>query len=114
MTLDPSLTWKAHIKNLKQSCIRKMDALKCVCSRNWGADRKTLLRLYMAVIKLTLDYGYEAYGSACQSLLNILKPVQNAALRLAVGAYKTSPVISLHCEAAVKPMMYYREIKNLN
>ena len=87
---------------------------KCVSNQKWGADRKIILRLYKTLIKSKLEYGYEAYGSACKTLLQSLEPVQNAALRLALGAYRTSPISSLHCEAEIKPTEYYREGKALN
>ena len=40
--------------------------------------------------------------------------MQNTALRLALCAYKTSPITSLHNEAGLKPLPLFREIKILN
>jgi len=44
------------------------------------------------------------YGSARKSYLCILDPVQNQALRLCLGAFRTSPVSSLHVEANEIPL----------
>jgi len=48
-----------------------------------------------------LDYGCIVYGSACGSYLRMLDPIQNHALRLCLGAYRTSPASSLCVEANV-------------
>ena len=114
LTIDNSLTWKYHIQKLKLSCYRKLDLLKHLTHKRWGADRTTLLRLYIMLIKPKLDYGCEVYSSACKSLLDKLDPVQSRAVRVATGAFKSSPVVSLLSESGIKPLVTYRNIKILN
>jgi len=114
LIFDNSLTWRPHIKDLKISCNRTLDLLKHISHRDWGAGRSSLLRLYMSLLKPKLDYGSEAYSSACPSLLQSLSPIQNSAIRIATGAFRSSPVISLHAESGLKPLEYYRDIKILN
>ena len=63
------------------------------------ADRKVLLRLYRALIRLKLDYGCIVYGSARPSYIKRLDTVHNQGLRLCLGAFRTSPVQSLYVEA---------------
>ena len=74
-----------------------------MCTK-WGTDEKTLLHLYRALIRSKLDYGSAVYGSARKSYLQMLDPVQNHALRLCHGAFRTSPVTSLHVEANEMPL----------
>ena len=74
----------------------------------WGADRVSLLRLYITLVKPKLDYGCEAYSSASKSVLESLEPVHNAAIRIATGAFKSSPIISLNSNSGLKPLKYYR------
>lgn len=112
--LDNSLTFKLHINHLRISCIKALNLLKLVSCATWGADRDTILLLYIAAIKPKLDYGCEAYGSACNTYLSSLQPVQNSAIRIATGAYRTSPIISLHAETGIKPLKIYREIKTIH
>ena len=66
---------------------------------DWGADRKVLLRLYRSLVRSKLDYGCVVYGSARKSYLRKLDSIHNQGLRLALGAFRTSPVISLYAEA---------------
>ena len=56
------------------------------------------------MIRSKLDYGTIIYGSARKSYLRILDPVQNQALRLCLGAFRTSQVSSLHVEANEMPL----------
>ena len=50
------------------------------------------------------------FGSARQSYLSMLNPIQNQALRLCLGAFRTSPVESLRVEAN-EMLLYKRRIK---
>ena len=52
-----------------------------------------------------LDYGCIIYGSARKSYLQMLDPIHNQGLRLALGAFRTSPVASLYVEAD-EPSLY--------
>ena len=82
--------------------------------KSWGVDCRTLLLLYIALIKPKIDYGVEAYGSAKQHLLELLNPIQNEAIRIATGAFRSSPVKSLYAISGLKPPETYRDIKILN
>jgi len=109
MTLDsPCLKWKPHIKILKDSCLLKVNALKCIAHHEWGADRVTLLNLYRTLIRSRIDYGCMFYSSAAETELGKLNVVQNACLRIAIGARKTSPVSSLEVESNVPPLNIHR------
>jgi len=58
----------------------------------WSRPRNTAsLVLYRSLIRSKLDYGCIVYGSARGSYLRKLDPIQNHALCLCLGAYRTSP-----------------------
>ena len=77
---------------------------------SWGADRTTLLKLYRSLAQSKLDYGCIIYGSARKSYLQMLDPIHNQGLRLALGAFRTPPVASLYAEAD-EPLLYSRREK---
>ena len=72
-----------------------------------GADRTTLLKLYQSLVQSKLDYSCIIYGSA---YLQMLDPIYNQGLRLALGAFRISPVASLYVEAH-EPSLYTRREK---
>ena len=104
MTLDRSLSWIPHIDTLKAETMRSLSILRVVSKVNYGADRKTLLRLYWAICKSKLDYGSQIYSSASPNTLQKLDSVHNEALRICTGAFRTSPTASLQVEAGSPPL----------
>jgi len=81
-----------------------------LCVTSSGADQQTLLHLYKSLIRSKLDYGCIVYGSARGSYLQMLDPIQNHALRLCLGAYRTSLSSSLRI-LTNEPPVYIRRRK---
>ena len=96
---DRKLSFIPHIKYVKAKCLKALNLLKMLSHTSWGADRTTLLHLYRSLIRSKPDYGSIVYGSARKSYLQMLDTVHNQGLRLALGAFRTSPVSSLNVEA---------------
>ena len=99
LIFDKKLTFIPHIKYLKAKCLKSLNILKVLSHTTWGADRTTLLQLYRSLIRSKLDYGSIVYGSARKSYLAMLDPIHHQGLRLALGAFRTSPTASLYVEA---------------
>lgn len=96
--LDKKLTFVPHLKELKRKCLKSSNILKVLSHNSWGSDRRCLLRLYNSLVRSRLDYGAIVYGSARPSTLKMLDPVHHLGLRLATGAFRTSPVLSLYAD----------------
>ena len=107
---DRKLSFIPHIKYLKAKCLKALNLLKVLSHTNWGADRTVLLQLYRSLIRSKLDYGSIVYGSARKSYLRMLDTVHHQGLRLALGAFRTSPVENLYVEAE-EPSLYIRREK---
>ena len=107
---DRKLSFIPHIKYLKAKCLKALNLLKVLSHTNWGADRTVLLQLYRSLIRSKLDYGSIVYGSARKSYLMMLDTVHHQGLRIALGAFRTSPVESLYVEAE-EPSLYLRREK---
>lgn len=54
-----------------------------------------------------MDYAAIIYDSAKKKPIKLLDPIQNIALRVSLGAFRTSPATSITAEAAMVP----RDIK---
>ena len=87
---DRKLSFLPHIRHLKDKYTKALNLLRAVVHTTWGADQQTLIHLYRSLIRSKLDYGCVVYGSTRGSYLRILDPIQNHALRLCLGAYRTS------------------------
>ena len=86
--------------------MKALNIVKKLAHTSWGADRDILLKLYKATVLPILEYGSSIYGSASETSLRMLDPVHHLGLRLATGAFKSSPVESLIVESGELPLSY--------
>ena len=75
---------------------------------------KTLQMLYQALIKSKLEIGNEIYESTSKTNSNSLIRVRNKALRVATGAFRSSPIDRLGIISGSLPMQNIREAKLVN
>ena len=101
---DTKLTFKNHIQYIKKKCQNSLNLLKVLSHTDWGSDTKTLLKLYRALVRSKLDYGSIVFRNASPENLKPLDVIHNQGLRLALGAFKSSPVESLYVEANEMPL----------
>lgn len=104
MTFDHKHTWRDHIENFATECKKRLNIIKVLSATEWGADQQSLIRVYRGLIRAKIDYGSILYGSASSNLLKKLNSVQNAALRISLGVFRTTPVTSILAEAQEKPL----------
>ena len=107
-----------QILRLKSTSMRSMNILKSLSGKTWGAGKTVMLRLYRSLIRSKLDYGCIIYATGKQTVLNLLDPVHNSAIRLCTGAFRSSPVVSLCAENGEMPlhirrMQYWARIHQL-
>jgi len=101
---DNKLTFLPHIRYLKEKCVKSLNLLRVVAHTSWEADQHTLLHLYRSLVCSKLDYGSVVY-TARESYLRVLDPIQNHALRLCLGAFRTLSASSM-CVQANEPPLY--------
>ena len=110
LLFDKKLSFIPHIKALKAKCLKAFDVLKVLSKTSLGGDRSVLLNLYRSLVRSKLDYGSIVYGSARKTYLKCLDTIHHQGLRLALGAFRTSPVESLYGESN-EPSLYIRREK---
>ena len=92
---DSHLSFKKHISVLKTQCKEALNLMRVVAHLKMGGDKTTLLMQYRAIVCSKLDYGCIVYVTASNTNLRQLDSIHNSGLRLAFGAFCTSPVSSL-------------------
>lgn len=106
---DTSLSWSKHIGYLKNKCNKDLNIIRLLSGSKWGSHRTSLQRIYNSLILSKMDYGCIAYASARKSVLKKLDPIHNSALRMILGAFRTSPIKSLYCESECPSLNNRRE-----
>lgn len=99
ITLDEKITWNEHIKKVEKRAKKRLNILRMLKHKNFGAKRNILLNLNKSIVLSALDYGAELYHSANKKATNRLNSILNAGIRIATGAFKTSPTVSVLREA---------------
>ncbi|KAI7808137.1 hypothetical protein IRJ41_016520 [Triplophysa rosa] len=104
MWMDSKLSFKIHIQKLIEKCKKGINVLRCLSGAEWGASCQSLKIIYYAVIRSNIDYGCVVYSSANKTLLKKIEVIQNQALRICCGAFRSSPVASLQVEMGELPL----------
>ena len=92
---DPKLSWKTHVAQLRADCGRRLNIMKALSTPEWGACQEMQMRIYRLLIRPKLDYGCIVYSSAGEGTLGALDFIQNEAMRISSGAFRTTPINSL-------------------
>ena len=106
---DNKLSFIPNIEYLKAKCQKALNLLRVVANMEWGGDREVLLKLYRSLVRSKLDCCSIVYGAACKSYLLKSDPIANQGLRLSLGAFRTSPSVSLNAEAQELPLHLRRQ-----
>lgn len=131
-TLDTGLSFEPHINNLIASITTWINILKFLASKKINVKAKTLLQVYKAAIRpriestgiffltLTLRFSFIHksffifqiaifYSFATQTLLHKLDIQQNNALRIILGAFRTTPVTHLQMLTGITELSTRRD-----
>ena len=91
-------------------CRKDLNIIKVLSYSNWGSDTKTLLKVFRALIRSKLDYGCMVYMKAkFKKDLEDLNVLHRQAIRLCLGAFKSSPIESLYVESNEPPLELRRK-----
>ena len=94
--------------HLRAKYTSSVNLIKHVSHLSWGADRKTLQRLYTTLVQSKLGHG-----ASKSNVLKRLEPIQNACLRAITGAFLSSPAVSLCVETGMLPLDFSRDMLTL-
>ena len=89
--------------------------MRKLAGTTWGADSSILTKVYTATVRPTMEYASTTWGTAAKTNKSRLDKVQNTALRVILGAMKTTPVHDMEKKnpANVEPLERRRSLKIL-
>ena len=111
LTLDPKLTYNAHIQNIATHAQKPLQIIKTLTGTTWGKQRETLVATYnRAVMRPTLEYASLIWSPmASPTSINKLHVMQNTALRACSRCTHDTSIQHLCDETHILP---YRNIYN--
>ena len=78
---DERLTFGAHYEELRTKCIKRLNIIKIISHRSWRLSRATLLSIYYALVRSTIDCVFFSIGVVAVSNIQILQRIQNRGLK---------------------------------
>ncbi|GFW20730.1 putative RNA-directed DNA polymerase from transposon BS [Trichonephila clavipes] len=96
---DPNINWKNHINYLRQKGFKYLNAIKALSSPKIGTRSDHLLNIINTTIRSIVDYGSQLFSFSSNSNRQKLEPIYNAALRLALGLPRNTPLDLLRAES---------------
>lgn len=107
--LDCHLTGLPHCEYIAAKCDRLLNIIRCLSGVWWGAHPLSLRLLYNALIRSVLDYGTFLLEPGSVAGFKKLDAVQSKALRIILGAMKSSPINCLQAECGEPPLCLRRQ-----
>ncbi|XP_037086809.1 uncharacterized protein LOC119107469 [Pollicipes pollicipes] len=106
--LDSRLNLNTMMQYIKTKAVKRISILKCLSGKGCGADRSTLLRIYKAMIRPILEYACQVFDGPRNKAVEMIDVIQNECIRIATGAFRTSPILPLMVEADILPLRLRR------
>ena len=111
LTLDPKLTYNAHIQNIATHAQKPLQVIKALTGTTWGKQKETLVATYKAVMRPTLEYASSIWSPmASPTSINKLQVMQNAALRACTGCTHDTNIQHLHDETNILPIQKHLQL----
>nr|CAI5869558.1 unnamed protein product [Callosobruchus analis] len=104
IVFDTKLHWNDQIEYLITRCKKCVNLIRRLSGTRWRADREILIGIYRSLIESRILYAGTVYSSVRPSKITRLESLQLTALRLATGAFRTSPATFVLCDASIMPL----------
>ena len=109
VTLDRKLSMFDHVRLVRENAISKLSIVKRLASTSWGAKPNVLRTLYLGAVRSQMEYSLPVQIYASNTALETLDTVQNQALRLICGTFRTAPTAAAEIMANVPPLSIHRQ-----
>lgn len=110
LIIDNKLNFKKHIDKIYEQTTKDLSILKMIACGRRGAQPDVVINMYKSLIRSKIEYCSSIFGHISKNSLQKLTNVQNQAMRICIGAFKTSPIIAMQSECGLLPLSTRRQI----
>lgn len=114
MVMDRKLKWNDHIQYIHGKADKSLNVIRMLSGTDFGSDISMLIRMHKALVIFLMDYGSFLFQNASGTSLKTLDVINNRGMRCALGAFKSTPIDSLHAETGIPKLKYRREYLGLS
>ena len=83
VTFDEKLSFEEHIDIIRSKCNKRLNLLKALCGKTWGASPETILYTYRSYIRPNLEYSSILFAHADMHLLKKIQAIETKAIKIA-------------------------------
>ena len=109
--LDPELCYGKHIDQVVAKARKRLNILKSIAGKAWGANSNTLRTSYNAIVKPILEYAISAWSHSAKSNIEKVDRVHRSAARIITGVMRSCPNDIALLEADLLPLSLERDLK---
>lgn len=109
LVFNKKYKWNSHIEHLTAALTKRLDIIKCLSNHKYNCNTVSLISAVKSLIISKLNYGLYLYAYCPKSITNKLNSIINSSIRIALGAYRTTPVRNLYLEANIFPLNINKE-----
>jgi hypothetical protein len=102
---DRKLTFSYHVKTKLTAASRSLNAICSLVRHETGLSPSATRSLYLACVTSRSDFGAEIWWTGQKALARKLQTQQNSALQRIMNAFRSTPIVALHNEAAIPPVL---------
>lgn len=114
MVMDSKLKWNEHIQYIHGKAVKSLNVIRMLSGTDFGSDISMLIRMHKALVISLMDYGSFLFQNASGTSLKTLDVINNRGMRCVLGAFKSTPIDSLHAETGIPKLKYRREYLGLS
>ncbi|GFX97357.1 probable RNA-directed DNA polymerase from transposon X-element [Trichonephila clavipes] len=103
-TLDQEIFCNWHIEDLINKSRKRLNILKYISGRDWGADVSTLKTTYTTLIRPVLEFGSAIFFITSDSNLKKLERIQLSAAKIITGLRNSCPNNLVLHECDLQPL----------
>jgi len=104
VTFNRNMSLVPHCRAVATKAIRRVNLLRMVSGQGWGANARTLLRLYRQYVRPVLEYGQVVTAEGCASALQLLCRVEYKAMRVCTRSAPWTPIEDLYEMTGLEPL----------
>ena len=98
---DNKLNFTKQIEKISDTCLKRLNIIKILAHKSWKLNSKTLVNIYLSLIRSIFDYSAILVPALSNSTLSVIQKIQNNAFRLIFNKPKDTRISSLHESARV-------------
>lgn len=92
----------SHCRGKASKAMQRVNLLRVVSGRGWGANARTVLKLYKQYVRPVMDYGSVVTANACNTALSYLQRVEHRAMRIALRKPRTTRIRELYDDTGLE------------